>query len=498
MNQKYIWFVTVVLAISLTGLIFVQLTYFQSVSKIREEQFSLTVSKALDQLMNKLADEEVLNMYKNSSLSNLNITNHKFSGRVNTRIDFGAHGRTKLSIFRNDSTLYSHELKFNNTSLSKINKTLSRIKQKFNTNLTTENNRAFIMASMMERSSLPIAERINLNCLDSLMRKVFQSNGIIMDFEYALKEKNKMVAQSLNYYKNPDALKYKKQVFSNNFYSSENDLFVYFPHENKIFNTSLSILLPSVILTLILILCSSFTVFIIFRQKQLSKIKNDFINNMTHELKTPISTISLASQMLKDKSITTSPSSLDNIATIINDESRRLGFQVEKVLQMAVFNESRMKLKKKNIHLNDVVSSMLPNFNIRMDSVGGKIHQHLDASDDLILADELHIVNVVSNLLDNAIKYCKQIPEISISTRNVNNGIIVAVSDNGIGISNNDKKLIFERFYRVHTGNVHDVKGFGLGLSYVSTVVAAHSGKVSVESALGKGSKFEIYLPLKK
>jgi len=245
-------------------------------------------------------------------------------------------------------------------------------------------------------------------------------------------------------------------------------------------------------------MCCSFTVFIILRQKQLSKIKNDFINNMTHELKTPISTISLASQMLKDKTIVNSGASIENIAKIINDESRRLGFQVEKVLQMAVFNESRMKLKKKNISVNSVVYNLLPNFNIRLDSVNGHIYEHLDAVEDEIMADELHLTNVISNLLDNAIKYCKLTPEISVSTRNFNNGIIIAVSDNGIGISSNDKKLIFERFYRVHTGNVHDVKGFGLGLSYVNTVIVAHGGKVSVESTLDKGSKFEIYLPLKK
>jgi len=498
MNQKYIWFVTVVLAFSLTGLIFMQLTYFQSVSKIREEQFSLTVSKSLDQLMDKLADQEVLNMYKNPSVSAFQVNNNNLSGIVNTRIDFGAHGLTKLSIFNNDSTLYSHELKFKNNSLSKINKTLTRIKEKFNSSLTSENNRAFIMANMMERSSLPISERITLKSMDSLLYKVLLGNGINVPFEYALKENNKVVAQSDNYFKNPVALKYKKQLFANNFYSSDNNLFVYFPLENKYFRSSLSVLLPSIILTLVLILCSSFTVFVIFRQKQLSKIKNDFINNMTHELKTPISTISLASQMLKDKSISTSSTSLDNIAKIINDESRRLGFQVEKVLQMAVFNESRMKLKKKNIKINEVIANVLTNFNIRIDSVGGRINQHLDATDDVLMADELHLINVISNLLDNAIKYCRQVPDISVSTRNDSNGIIIAVSDNGIGISNHDKKLIFERFYRVHTGNVHDVKGFGLGLSYVSTVVAAHAGRVSVESTLDKGSKFEIYLPIKK
>lgn len=257
-------------------------------------------------------------------------------------------------------------------------------------------------------------------------------------------------------------------------------------------------LFPSFILTLILILCSAFTIFIIFRQKKLSKIKNDFINNMTHEFKTPISTISLASQMLKDNSVETTQSFIDHIAKIINDESKRLTYQVEKVLQMAVFNEARMKLKLKPISVHKIIQNLLPNFTIRVEDRNGNMYQNLDASQDVIMADEVHVSNIISNLLDNAIKYCKDSPEISISTRNKDKGIVISITDNGIGISKEDQKMVFERFFRVHTGNVHNVKGFGLGLSYVKKVVDAHNGEVNVDSVLEKGSKFEVYLPLKK
>ena len=225
-------------------------------------------------------------------------------------------------------------------------------------------------------------------------------------------------------------------------------------------------------------------------------IKNDFINNMTHEFKTPIATISLASQMLKDGAVSHSPSTIDHIAGIIRDESKRLTYQVEKVLQTALFTETRMKLKLKSINLNDIVENLATKFNLRVEDKGGQLYYYLEADYDEIYADEVHITNVISNLLDNAIKYCSKAPEISIYTRNKNDEIIVSVTDNGIGIAAKEQKLIFERFYRISTGNLHDVKGFGLGLSYVKSIVEAHGGRVVVESAEGKGSRFDIILPL--
>ena len=181
---------------------------------------------------------------------------------------------------------------------------------------------------------------------------------------------------------------------------------------------------------------------------------------------------------------------------IIRDESKRLTFQVEKVLQTALFTETRMKLKLKNINLNEVVENLLTKFSLRIEDKGGQLYSHLEAEHDEVYADDVHINNVISNLLDNAIKYCAKTPEISVYTRNKGDEIIISVIDNGIGIAAKEQKLIFERFYRVSTGNLHDVKGFGLGLSYVKTVVEAHGGRISVESAEGKGSRFDVILPL--
>lgn len=243
-------------------------------------------------------------------------------------------------------------------------------------------------------------------------------NGIKLKFEYAIRSNGKYIKNSVNYFSNPSFDKHSAQLFPDDINWNSNHLYVYFPGQQRFMVQSYSMLLPAFILTLVLILSSAFTIFIIFRQKRLSKIKNDFINNMTHEFKTPISTISLASQMLKDNTVTTTASTVDHIAKIINDESRRLSYQVEKVLQMAVFNEVRMKLKLKATNVHKIIQNLLPNFTIRVEDRNGNMYQNIDAEHDLVMADEVHLSNVISNLLDNAIKYCKDAPEISIATRN--------------------------------------------------------------------------------
>jgi two-component system phosphate regulon sensor histidine kinase PhoR len=238
------------------------------------------------------------------------------------------------------------------------------------------------------------------------------------------------------------------------------------------------------------------TLQIILRQKKISQIKNDFINNMTHELKTPISTISLASQMLRDSSVSLSQSTVDHISGVIFDESKRLSNQVEKVLQMAVSNEGRLKLKFTQIDLNKLAEIVASSFEIRVSNKNGELKTDLQAENPIIRGDDVHITNVIFNLLDNAVKYTRSKPLIELSTENKNGWAIVQVKDNGIGIPKEHHAKIFERFYRVPTGNVHNVKGFGLGLSYVKRIVDVHNGKIKIDSTLGKGTRFRLYFPL--
>jgi two-component system phosphate regulon sensor histidine kinase PhoR len=217
---------------------------------------------------------------------------------------------------------------------------------------------------------------------------------------------------------------------------------------------------------------------------------------MTHELKTPISTISLASQMLRDNTVNHTPKTIEHISSIIYQESKRLTTQVEKVLQMAVFNEGKLKLKIKEVNLNTLINSVVLNFELRVKSKDGELTTDLTTEPTLIKGDEVHITNVLFNLLDNAVKYSKEAPKIIISTKKTDDFIVVSIKDHGIGIPNEYVGQIFERFYRVPTGNIHDVKGFGLGLSYVKKIIDAHRGRIKVASELNKGTKFMIYFPI--
>ncbi|MCK5169624.1 MAG: HAMP domain-containing histidine kinase, partial [Bacteroidales bacterium] len=225
------------------------------------------------------------------------------------------------------------------------------------------------------------------------------------------------------------------------------------------------------------------------------QIKNDFVNNMTHELKTPISTISLASQMLKDDSIPIESKNLGYISNIIDDESKRLSYQVEKVLKTALFEQGQIKLKRREINIHKLIENVIKNFNIQVKSRNGKLIKTLNASNPVLLIDEVHFTNIIFNLLDNAVKYSREEPNITISTDQNKKGIYVSVADQGIGIKKQDQKRVFDQFYRVSTGNVHDVKGFGLGLSYVKKIVEAHNGEIKLKSEYKKGTTFEIFIP---
>ena len=235
-----------------------------------------------------------------------------------------------------------------------------------------------------------------------------------------------------------------------------------------------------------------------FRQKKLSEVKNDFINNMTHEFKTPIATISLAAQMLNDDSVNKSPQMLKRLSTTINDETKRLRFQVEKVLQLSMYEHQQANLNMTEINANELISGVIHTFALNVEKGGGKIVSSLKAEDPIILVDEMHLTNVMHNLMENAVKYKRPDSplELTVSTWNEPKTLCISVQDNGIGIKKEDVKKIFEKFYRVHTGNLHDVKGFGLGLAYVKKIINDHKGTVSVESEYGIGTKFIIRLPL--
>ena len=263
---------------------------------------------------------------------------------------------------------------------------------------------------------------------------------------------------------------------------------------------SVSFMIPSMIFTFVLLITFIFTIYIIFRQKKLTEMKNDFINNMTHEFKTPISTISLAAQMLNDPAVGKSPAMFKHISNVINDETKRLRFQVEKVLQMSMFDRQKATLKMKELDVNELIKGVVNTFALKVERYNGKIDTELEAEDPFIEADEMHITNVIFNLMDNAVKYKRPDEDLKLVVRTWNEPgkVMISVQDNGIGIKKENLKKIFDKFYRVHTGNLHDVKGFGLGLAYVKKIITDHKGTIRAESELNVGTKFIIALPLLK
>jgi two-component system phosphate regulon sensor histidine kinase PhoR len=348
-----------------------------------------------------------------------------------------------------------------------------------------------------------IYDRINYQVLDSLLKYEIKMKGITIPFEYGISS-----IENPSYLHYASSMKYKMtglkndkdtytvSLFPNDYSNSENYLRVYFPNQDRyIIRNIWMMYATSLLLILVVLGCFYVAVSTIVKQKQLADIKNDFINNMTHEFKTPISTISLATQMLGDEAVAASPTIFKRYLGIIQDENKRLGSQVEKVLQTAQMERGEVKLKLGAVNVHQIIERVLENISPQIELREGKIETDLQAQSPEIQADEVHLTNIIFNLLDNANKYSPEKPIIKITTENTEKGLSIRVSDKGIGMTKDSMKNIFEKFYRVPTGNVHDVKGFGLGLSYVKKMVEEHHGKINVQSKLGEGSEFEVVLP---
>jgi two-component system phosphate regulon sensor histidine kinase PhoR len=280
---------------------------------------------------------------------------------------------------------------------------------------------------------------------------------------------------------------------------NEEFLSIIVPHQKGlIWKEMIWFILGAILFTLIITTAFFITIRTLLKQKKLSEIKSDFINNMTHEFKTPLATISLAVDALKNEKVVGNKEKTDYFTAIIKDENKRMNKQVETILQAALLDKQEVQLNLKRLLAHDLIISALNNINLQVEEKEGKIEVELEAENDLIMADEVHFTNLINNLLDNAVKYSRENLHIKLSTRNAGNQLKIKIEDNGIGMNKETLHRIFEKFYRAHTGNVHNVKGFGLGLSYVKTMVDAHHGTIKAESVLGKGSSFCISLPLPK
>ncbi len=369
----------------------------------------------------------------------------------------------------------------------------------YETNIVDE----VITQLMSTASNVPIEERVNFKELETSIKNEIKVNGIELPFQYEVVDRNnKPIYQQPLFTMEGRKDYYSRPIFPNDRPDKVVYLKVFFPDKSKYIFREIYFLYPAIGFSFILLVTFIITIFITFRQKRLSEMKSDFMNNMTHELKTPpVSTISLAAQMLKDGSITKSPEVFKHISGgVINDETERLSLQVEKVLQMSLFEKQKATLKMKELDANDIVVHVANTFQLKVEKFGGNLDIDLEATESTINADKMHFTNVLFNLLDNSVKYRREdVPlELMIRTWNNSNKIYISIEDNGIGIRKEYVKKIFERFYRVSTGNRHDVKGFGLGLAYVRKIVEDHKGTIKAESELGKGTKFIICLPVMK
>lgn len=513
MKRSTIALMAVFFFLTLSGLILIQLYWIRNAIAITDQEFRMLANKALESVILDLEEDELINRIAeeidpaySDSITAIVPANSPLARKLrgyqpNSKL-LELYGLNKSDepiaitssgqkIYISDKNIYDY-LSYESYETSQ---------EVINAELTGRvSNKIVILENIMDRilySTPDIRERINPEDLEPMLRQALYNVGIDLDFEYSIRSgQYGVIWKTSGFDDKPGTNKFIIQLFPNDPVPSQNQLVLYCLQEQQYkFSRIGNLGFMSILFTSILLVLSTGTFIVIFRQKKLSEIRNDFINNMTHELKTPISTISLASQLMADKSIPDEKKNIDLLANVISDESMKLKFQVEKVLQMAIFEKSKMKFNLVSLDINILVKNVIDNFGLQIANTKGTIQTDLRAASSVVMVDEIHFMNAISNLIDNAIKYSKDQPYITISTKNTRKGILITVEDKGIGISKEDFKRIYDKFYRVHSGDLHNVKGFGLGLSYVKKVIEEHNGTITVESHLKKGTKFTIFIP---
>jgi len=508
-----------ILSAAMLGLIAFQFYWMKDVIKVNEERFSQNVQGALNEVTNKLArinDISFLQRDMNRSIPfgrdrlrdirdsakiiNRNVANPQHSPMTQEEIfdlstftfEFDeATGQFQISIgmqsFQTDDRqTFTPPDKQRLFMEQQMGARLDEMKMSWRDHLVGSDN---------------LFTRFNPVALDTLLRTELINRGIKLDYDYGIaqKQSNKLVYSNTEQIESPEALQksdLQANLFPMDLIQKDYFLTVYFPSQkNFLFKQAFLPLSASGLLMLIIIACFAYAIMVILRQKKTSEIKNDFINNMTHEFKTPIATVSLATEALQDDDIQSNKNFVDRYVKIIQEENKRLGAQVEKVLQIASLDKKDFELKFDETDVHEIIMGAKANIGLIIEKRGGNITYQFLADNPKIAADKVHLTNIINNLLDNANKYSPEPPEIHVRTENISTGINIKVTDKGIGMTNEATQKIFEKFYRVSTGNVHNVKGFGLGLAYVKNIVDMHQGEITVKSEVGKGSTFKVYLP---
>lgn len=535
MSKNTIRWVIVLMSVSLMGLVSFQLYWIDALVEVNQERFMRDVQQALNNVAAKLERQEAMLVafdnfnsdikfrsatpiapgnvrYIESTYRKWEVKSGEHVVREPKRLPFGFQYQfesgkgdriyvvqdTSVVIIpsgqRNGMTSFTFSAEAGDSvflSVDQYQKTIEKATQK------TEMIQVALHELLFEKRT--IADRIDKDQIDSLLSLEFKNKGIDTEYQYGVVEEasGSVVLTSANYEDNKRAhTEFKASLFPNDLLGEGSTLVVSFPNQKSFLLQKIwTSMASSAVLIMTIIFCFSYAIQTIIRQKKISDIKNDFINNMTHEFKTPISTVALACEALQDEQVAAQPSFQKRYLQIISDENKRLGLQVEKVLQMAALDKKDFKLKLEPLDVHEVIAKAIDNIALQVQKRNGRLETKLGATRTFVMADPMHLTNIINNLLDNANKYSPDEPEIVVQTYDDKKGIAIEVQDQGIGMNKESAEKIFDRFYRVPTGNVHNVKGFGLGLAYVKTMVEEHGGTIAVKSELKRGSTFQILLP---
>lgn len=527
MNKNNIRIITIMASLALVGLITIQVYWINNSVEIGKERFDQSVNEALNNVVARL--EKHFTAAKMTRKFNFRKQGMRFyAPKDSMKLGVSLDDKNRFSVSKNQVSVKvveefssdsagvtikrSREKNYASDSTSKDLKAKIEADgplHPYQLDSAEVSNKWFTHQNAMVNDIFDELVSVNIyngndrqydpKLLDSILRVELLEKGVTADYDFAVMASKLAPPDSSKLTEKQDLLyasPYKINLSPDNIFIKPQYLSVYFPGQKTYLLSSMwMMLLVSLTFMLALIFSFYYTISTIFKQKKLSEIKNDFISNMTHEFKTPISTISLACEVLNDRSIEKSPERVNNYVKMIGDENKRLSLLVENILQTAILDKGQLKLKIQSIDIHNLVEQAIVNTKLQAEQKEGEITMELKAENPVIHADRVHVTNIVFNLIDNALKYSNEHPRIKISTHNDSEGVFIAVMDNGIGISKENQKRVFDTMYRVPTGNIHNVKGFGLGLSYVKAVVEKHGGSISVESELGQGSTFTVYLP---
>jgi len=520
MRKRIFLLIIILMSIALIGIISVQVFWIKNTILITEQQFTSNVKFALAKISEDISDKEFNDFYEKYAASykegelikGADVRKFIFE-RVDTtnnqRFTFSQsiieqNYRVPTDFFDSDSINFSEifskeelvivedKMLDNNLNLGLPEERITRMGR------LKEAEKATLVRSFdASRSKLPIHQRVSNNEITMRLTKQLELRGIDTDFKYGIYSNGLATQVKSGYFRKETEKSYMVPMFTDTEGNSDYQLFVTFPEKkNFILSSIFKILVLSAFFIFIIILAFVTALYQLIRQKQISEIKTDFINNMTHEFKTPIATINLALDAIKNPKIIGDKEKVQRYVKMIRDENKRMHTQVENVLRISKLEKNQLDVSKEQIDIHDLIEDAFTHVDLLVKDRGGRIKLDLRASMTEVDGSQFHLTNVIVNMLDNAIKYSKDAPEITLKTESTDKNIILEIKDKGIGMTKGVQKNVFKKFYREERGNIHNVKGHGLGLSYVKKIIEIHKGEVYVESEKGIGSTFTIKLPL--